>query len=82
MYLDYEEPFIATENRFEFALGFLQMRPWMFVDHDPRIGQVNMRRVEMDSRGDQIIFNKYPLDVLPCDPEQQFLQDETQNMFQ
>ena len=38
MYNDYPEPFDAAENRFEFAVGFLSIRPYKFKSHDPRIG--------------------------------------------
>ena len=38
MYTDYPEPFDAAENRFEFAVSFLSIRPYRFKSHDPRIG--------------------------------------------
>ena len=38
MNVDYPEPFDAQVNRFEFAVGFLSIRPYRFEGHDPRIG--------------------------------------------
>lgn len=72
MYNDYQAPFNATENLFEFAVGFLSIRPYKFVPHDPRIGQMNMRLVKMDQTGEQVIFDKYPTDVVPCDHKVNF----------
>ena len=69
MYFDYPEVFMADENRFEFAVTFLSIRPYKFVEHDPRIGQINMRRVEMSTLGEEIVFTKYPAKVGPCDPD-------------
>ncbi len=38
MQTEYDEPFGAEENRFEFAVAFLSIRPYKFVQHNPRIG--------------------------------------------
>lgn len=38
LYDEYPEPFEAKPNRFEFAVTFLSIRPYKFVQHDPRIG--------------------------------------------
>ena len=38
MYKDFPEPFNARENKFEFAIAFLQIRPYRYKAHDPRIG--------------------------------------------
>ena len=37
MQSDYPEPFHATELNFEFAIAFISLRPWNFVDYDPRL---------------------------------------------
>ena len=46
MWLDYSVPFNATENHFEFAIAYLSIRPYKFVEPDPRMGIFEMRRVE------------------------------------
>ena len=52
MYVDYNEPFNATDNNFEFGVAFLSIRPYKFVELDPRYVQIDMRRVDMDSSGE------------------------------
>ena len=47
MHADYPDPIYANETNFEFAVTFLSILPYKFVKHDPRIGHINMRRVEM-----------------------------------
>lgn len=81
MHKEYDEPFWADENRFEFAVTFLSIRPFKFVEHDPRIGQIEMRRVEMNTTGSEVIFNKFPASVAPCDSTQNFLDDRTKDQF-
>ena len=48
MYTEFPEAFNATENNFEIALGFMQIRPFQYKRPDPRIGEIYMRMVEMD----------------------------------
>jgi len=81
MFYDYPEPFTAREHRFEFAVTFLSILPYKFVKPDPRIGQINMRRVDMNSTGTEIIFTKFPANVAPCDPEVDFIGDTTDDVF-
>lgn len=81
MYNDYPEPFYAPENRFEFAVSFLSIRPYMLKQHDPRIGQINMRRVQMTTDFDEIRFEKFPYHSKPCDPEVNFTEDKSQEFF-
>lgn len=42
----------AIDNRFEFAFTFLSIRPYKFVEYDPRIATVNARIVRMDVEQD------------------------------
>ena len=81
MYADFPEPFNATENKFEFGVAFMQIRPYRYRAHDPRIGQINMRMVQMNSQGEEIIFEKFPYEIGPCDPEVNFVNDSTDNTF-
>ena len=46
MYLDYSEPFNATENNFEFGVAYLSIKPYRFVELDPRIARIGMGRYE------------------------------------
>ena len=39
MYFDYDAPFNATENNFEFSVAYLSIAPYRFVEPDPRIAQ-------------------------------------------
>lgn len=47
MHVDYPNSFNATENKFEFAVAFLQIDPYQIVPNDPRITKINMRKVDM-----------------------------------
>ena len=79
MYKEYPESFNAQENKFEIAIGFLQIRPYKYKVHDPRIGQINIRMVEMDqSSGETIIFNKFPMQHHLCNKDDDFLKDSEQ----
>ena len=75
MYVDYNAPFNATENNFEFSVAFLSIRPYKFIEVDPRFVQIEMRRIDMDSTGEEIIFTKHPSEFGPCDPEKNFIKD-------
>ena len=79
MYTEYPEPFWASENRFELAVTFLSIRPYRFVEYDPRLGKLNMRRVEQHIVEDEIYFNKFPMPTAPCDPEINFQTDSTKD---
>ena len=46
MYLDYETPFNATDNNFEFSVAFLSIEPYKFVEPDPRIAQIYMSQID------------------------------------
>ena len=35
---EYPEPFEASPNRFDFAFSFLSIKPYKFVQYDPRYG--------------------------------------------
>ena len=37
-----------------------------------------MRRVDMDSTGSEIVFNKYPAKAYPCDPDEGYLFQKSQ----
>ena len=52
MYVDYNEPFNATTNNFEFSVAYLSIRPYKFVEFNPRFGHIEMRRIDMDSTGE------------------------------
>ena len=75
MYLDYPEPFNATENLFEFAVGFLSIRPYRYVQYDPRYGNIHFRQVDMDQTGEEIIFKRLPTEPKICDPAVDFTSD-------
>ena len=81
LYEQYPEPFRAGPNRFEFAVTFLSIRPYKFVQHDPRLGQINMWRVDMDTTGHEIVFNKHPVPAPACSPESNFFEDATLDAF-
>lgn len=38
MFNEFPEPFDAETNYFEFAVGFLSIKPYKFVEFDPRYG--------------------------------------------
>ena len=63
MYLDYPTVFNAAENNFEFAVAFLQIKPYKIVPNDPRISKINMRTVEMVQENEEIKFHRYPTKV-------------------
>lgn len=73
MYLDYDEPFNAIDNRFEYAFAFLSILPYKYVAHDERIGHIAMRSVELDQTGDQFIFIKTVTEFGFCDPDKDFI---------
>ena len=77
MHQDYPEPFVASDNRFEFAVAFLSVLPYRFKAHDPRIGQMNMRMVEMETKNEAITFTKHPFPSAPCNADKNFLHDDT-----
>ena len=79
MFTEYPEPFWANENRFELAVTFLSIRPYRFVEYDPRLGKLNMRRVEQHIVEDEIYFEKFPMPTAPCDPEVNFKTDSTKD---
>jgi hypothetical protein len=81
MYAEYPEPFYARENHFEFAVTFLSIRPYKFVKHNPRFGHINVRMTHMDNTREEIVFEKHPLRMSPCDPERDFQRDHTQDYF-
>jgi len=66
MYEHFPEALNAKDNFFELAIGFLKIEPYKFKAHDPRIGQLNARMVQMDQQGEHIIFKKFPLETRPC----------------
>ena len=40
MYLEYSEPFNATEKNFEFSVAYLSIGEYKFVEPDPRIARI------------------------------------------
>jgi len=81
MHKHYPEPIRADDNLFEFAIGFLQIMPYKYVAHDPRIGQLNVRMVEMDQRGENIVFIKTPQETKTCNSTENFTRDHQDSAF-
>ena len=83
MYNEYPEPFNAGENFFQFAVGFMSIRPFKFIKFDPRYGQMQFRRVELTQSidSDEIVFERNPYELIPCDPEKHFIRDTSESSF-
>ena len=82
MYDEFPQPFNATDNNFEIAVGYLSIRPYEYKKPDPRIGQINLRMVVMDqSNGQYITFTKHPLEIHDCITGHNFVKDESDSAF-
>ena len=81
MYTEYSEGFLASENNFEIAIGFLSILPYKYIPHDERYGNFHMRMVTMDQNGSEIVFIRNVTDFGVCDPDKDFIRDSNQNGF-
>lgn len=75
LYEEYDEPFEADQNRFDFALTFLSIKTesYKFVQYDPRYGDLTAHRIDMDMVGDEITFNQTLVKMSPCNTTSHYL---------
>lgn len=61
----------AKENRFDFAIGLINLKTWQYASVDPRFMSLTARRVDM-TLGSNVTFSKTVLPIVPCKPNDHF----------
>lgn len=61
----------AKDNRFDFAIGLINLKTFQYAQVDPRFMSLTARRVDM-SLGSNVTFQKTLLSIVPCRPEDHF----------